>query len=122
MGESHRFLGGEPTTFKKAYPKVESLRAEVSQHGDVEWEYQKHQTFDSSNVPAEIRCGNPRCRQGGFSMQRLIDYMVYGGKTEHEDTLHCDGHEGSPKGRRKGDPCINYLKVKITLKLKDSGS
>lgn len=116
MAEQHRFLGGEPTTFKNAYPKVESLRAEVFQHGDVEWEHQEHQTFNETNVPAEIPCGNRRCRQGGFSMQRLIDDIVYGDKTEHEDTMHCGGHEGSPKGLRKGDPCMNSIKARITLR------
>lgn len=119
MAEHHRFLGGEPTTFKNVYPKIESLTAEVFQHGDVEREHQKHQTFNESNVPADIPCGNPRCRQGGFSMQRLIDFVVCSDKTEHEDTMHCEGQEGSPKGRRKGDPCMNYIKVKITLRPKE---
>ncbi|MEJ7637351.1 MAG: hypothetical protein WKF75_04995 [Singulisphaera sp.] len=115
----HTFLGGEPTIFKNAYPKIESLRIEVFQHGDMEWEHQKHQLFSEANVPAEIPCGNGHCRQGGFSMRCLIDYMVYGNKTDHEDTMHCRGHEGSPKGRRKGDPCMNYIKVKITLRPKE---
>jgi hypothetical protein len=110
---------GKPAPFREVYPNVKSLRLEGTQHGDLRSEYQATLHFSESNIPATIDCANPRCQQGGYRIQPLLDALVHAKESRSEQTWHCNGHEGSPKGRRKGDPCMNYIKFTLTIEYKD---
>jgi hypothetical protein len=47
--------------------------------------------------------------------------MVRNNLAEHESELiPCQGHEGSPKGRKKYRKCIHTFKVKAWIKYKGS--
>ena len=70
--------------------------------------------YTKSDLPPQIRCVNPRCQQGGLATQGIV---LHRGAGVHE--LWCKGHEGSPSGRRKGDPCDNSFIV--TLRIDRSG-
>lgn len=119
MNTTRPFLGKE-VPFHEAYPNVEQLTLDIEQHGEIESEWQRTQSFNQANLPSVIPCSNSRCQQGGFSLKTLIYFMIESKKTEKEETIFCEGHEGSPKGRRKGDPCDNYIKLKVKIWYKNS--
>ena len=123
MPESDRIrpLLGEPTTFARAYPQVSDIRVEVEEEDGLA-DYHRHRVFAKSDLPSTIRCGNPRCRQGGFDIQQLIYSMIELRETQREDSIDCPGHEGSPKGRRKGYPCTNFAKIKVSITYVEGGS
>ncbi len=123
MRESDRIRSflGEPTTFAKAYPQVAEIRVEVEQEGDLS-NHHRHQVFGKSGLPSIMSCGNPRCRQGGFNIQQMIYFMIEQRETHGEHSIHCPGHEGSPKGRRKGDPCGNFAKIRLSITYVEGGA
>jgi hypothetical protein len=41
--------------------------------------------------------------------------------SEGERTVWCNGHEGTPKGRRKGSPCENRFDITLTVKRGNEG-
>lgn len=64
--------------------------------------------FTKDNIPRNLSCANPRCRQGGLDLQSIVNFWPSG-----EMTLPCGGHEGSPAGRRQGDPCDNSFAITL---------
>jgi hypothetical protein len=61
-------------------------------------------------VPRHLRCLNPLCQQGGLDLHAILMSWQTG---EHD--FSCHGHEGSPTGRRKGDPCCNRFLVSLVI-------
>ena len=110
---------GKPAPFREVYPNIKSIRLDGSQYGDLRSEYLTTLHYSESNIPIHIDCANPRCQQGGYGLQTLLDTIVYSNETKTEQTWYCDGHEGSPKGRRKGDPCMNHIKFTILIEYKE---
>ena len=106
---SGQWLGRKPVPFRECYPTVKSLRFEGTQSGDLRSKYLAQLHYSESTLPARISCANPRCQQGGYHLQPLLDALVHSKKEKYEQVWHCSGHEGSPKGRRKGDPCMNRI-------------
>jgi hypothetical protein len=110
---------GEYTTFAKAFPSVRDVRICGEQFGDMDSEMQRHISSSGLNPATTIRCSNRRCQQGGYQIEHLIRSMIDQRQSQFSTTIHCDGHEGTPKGRRKGGPCLNYAKLTITLTFED---
>jgi hypothetical protein len=114
------FFPRVPTTFEKAYPEVKSIRVEIRPHGEG-FEPFRNQTerldvYTEKSVPAIVDCRNPRCYGGGLNLDDLIRWAVVEPKrTEYETSMSCGGYEGSPKGRRKGDPCDTLFNVKVSV-------
>ncbi|WP_157948980.1 hypothetical protein [Neorhizobium huautlense] len=69
--------------------------------------------YSKATVPRVARCLNPRCQQGGIDLQMQVMFAPKDG-SEYRQTYSCNGHEGSPAGRRKGDPCMNTFDITIT--------
>ena len=95
---------------REAFPDIQSLDLEVSQDPCGNYSHNKamkSSRFTMDNLRPYIRCLNPQCQQGGLELQNLILFWPDG-----EETFRCNGHEGTPKGRRKGAPCDNYFKIK----------
>lgn len=119
-----RPLFGEPTNFLGAFPTVESIRVELEESGDFpigQPAFLRKRSLRDNDVGSSLRCSNPRCKQGGFSIQNAVSSMVAERERSKELAVRCNGHEGSPKGRRVGDPCTNRIKatVQITYKTGD---
>lgn len=73
--------------------------------------------YTRQTVVPHHHCSNPQCRRGGVDIQQLLFV--------HELTdLHwagcCSGDEGTPAGRRRGNPCENAFSVSLTW-AKNSG-
>ena len=112
------FLLGEKTTFAKAFPRIEDIRVEVAETGDGVPPHRKKCLYGMSTAGEYIDCSNPMCFNGGFCLGQLIRFMVEQRKTDDSLALHCQGYEGSPKGRKKYGPCFNYFEANIHIEYK----
>jgi hypothetical protein len=111
MPKTTPFLG-ETSDRNKAFPGIKELRVKVTQdlYGTYCKEsWQRESAYSKASIPRYERCKNPRCQQGGLDLQQIVGF----GEGEH--TFHCNGHEGTPKGRRKGNPCGNSFKVTVSI-------
>jgi hypothetical protein len=109
---------GTVATFREAYPEVKTLRLVGEQRGELARERQAQVYYTHVDIPENIPCANPRCRQGGFSLRTILMTLTGSREESYEGEFSCNGHEGTPKGRRKGDPCGNSLKFTLTLTYK----
>ena len=112
MDRSNKFFG-ELATFAKAYPNIESASVEYVE-SSFGIEEGKH--FHNVANGGLIRCRNPRCFRGGYELEMIISGMERNKETESTGSLHCPGDEGTPKGRKLGEPCGN--KIDYTVKIK----
>jgi hypothetical protein len=113
MSKHTPFLG-TTTDREAAFPGTKALVVKVVQdpHGMYCREpWQRESTYSKANLPRYVQCRNPQCRQGGVDLQQVV---LFCGEGEHR--FHCNGHEGSPQGRRKGDLCDNSFEVTVSLK------
>lgn len=108
------------TTFSAAFPEVESVRIKVTESSYYRWRYgDGSYHYDGNSAGQFLPCHNPRCQRGGFELGDTLRYLVVDQRLEHWSTeAHCIGDEGTPHGRRKGDPCDNFFKVEVTVKYK----
>jgi len=117
--ETPSLLPRSAPNFKAAYPGVKSLRVEVTEHGDgVRFGPQRQpliQKLDEHSVRPTLHCSNPLCQQGGVDIESLLQRLTLSRATEQQETVHCCGHEGSPKGRNRGRSCLNYFRVKVSI-------
>lgn len=110
---SKPFLG-TTTNANEAFPGIEEVDITIEQ--DTYGYYCQHQSqrisqYTKSTIPRQVSCVNPRCQQGGIDLQSFVLSHSSG-----EFNFFCDGHEGTPTGRRKGDPCDNNFKIKRNIK------
>jgi hypothetical protein len=104
---------GTTSDRNKAFPDIDEIEFAVSQdpYGHYPREaWQRTRHYTKADLPERIPCANPRCQQGGLPTQQIVWFQLDG---EHE--FSCNGHEGTPAGRRKGNPCDNIFAV--TLKV-----
>lgn len=110
---------GKPSTFRQAHPAIRSLKFEGRQRGDVSGGGQREEHYSESNLPRAIPCSNRRCQQGGYDLSAYIITIEHG-RTQHIDgQMYCNGHEGTPKGKRRGHPCSNALSFSISATYED---
>ncbi len=117
MAAQKQFLG-TVASFTQAYPSIQSLHATVRHEGEVPQTWQQVQEFTEHSIPKEIRCLNPKCQQGGFDLGAILITLEHEQKTKYDVTLNCRGHEGTPKGRKRGDSCFNSVAVELELTFK----
>ena len=103
---------GETTDRKSAFPGIKSLSVKIAQdpygcHCREQW--MRENSYSKLDIPRYQKCKNPRCQQGGLDLQMLV--WNYG--NIEAQTFYCNGHEGTPKGRRKGAPCTNVFTITI---------
>lgn len=112
MPQSRPFLG-VPASFTVAYPQFKSLVVRVRHSGDVARPHQKDEVYTESSIPKNVPCPNPRCQQGGYDLTGAIMHMAHSSEGQYKVRYSCNGHEGTPKGRRKGSPCMNFAEFKF---------
>jgi hypothetical protein len=116
-------LGGT-STFDKAFPDLAEALIQYYEIGDgIEGSrgFPPPGTYTNPHQVTEprMRCSNKRCKRGGYDIEQEIRNMTYGKVTDREFILRCEGDEGSPGGRKKGNSCMNMLHVRLKLKYKD---
>lgn len=115
------FLQSEPTTFKKLYPQVKSLKLVGKEYGDfssfssIPHSAKSSIHFNEFSLPVKMQCSNPKCQQGGYKLEWIIDSLIRGNEVNHPKIFHCQGHEGTPKGRKIGEPCCNYIDISVEI-------
>lgn len=113
-------LLGETMDRSRAFPDIASLDLKVVQDP---WEQyarlprQRESRYGLSNIPRQLACLNPRCRQGGLDLQQIVLFSPPG-----ERRHQCGGHEGSAAGRRRGDPCDNCFDVSLAVVRRGAGA
>lgn len=107
--------------FSDVFPEIKDLSIEIEQDSFRNKKLDTVKSFyDIDHPPRPFKdCDNPLCYNGGFNIGQILKYMVTKKETEEENTISCQGYEGSPKGRRKYGPCFNLFKYKIKIKYKD---
>lgn len=116
------FLGGMEGTFSQAFPHIGQFKIEVDQ-GDAVWGEAVPGYFSSVFTanhppPPVIGCSNRLCQQGGLRIEALIPGPASEYPYSYENIFRCNGHEGSPKGRRIGRSCMNSFRVKMHFEAK----
>lgn len=123
---SNRLFVPVTEKFEEAYPELEDAIIEWKEEGKgigiSLTPKEKEQKFNRKmNVRKEgtlIRCSNDFCYRGGFQLGLIIHDMIFKKEDVREGFMVCEGDEGSPKGRRIGQKCLNHINYKITLKYK----
>jgi hypothetical protein len=113
MSNERPFFGRETLKFSDAFPDIVSLEMMIVQ--DRFGQYTKdgqpaERRFTNTTASRRLACVNPRCQQGGLDLQPILSFFPNG-----EHSLPCNGHEGTPKGRRKGAPSRIPLKSPFML-------
>ncbi len=111
---NERPLLGTTTDVNKAFPGIEEIDLTISQdpYGYYcKHDWQRTSRFNKSNVPSHLGCANPRCQQGGLELQQIILFNADGAYD-----FGCNGHEGTPGGRKIGDPCDNSFNLNLTVR------
>ncbi|HEY4114138.1 MAG TPA: hypothetical protein VGM17_08765 [Rhizomicrobium sp.] len=116
------FLGEATATFAEAFPHIGSFTITVDQ-GDAVWGEAApgyRSAFFNENYPPPpvIGCTNRRCHQGGLRFEALIPWSGSELPYDYENKFPCNGHEGSPKGRRIGARCMNTFRLKMHFERK----
>jgi hypothetical protein len=106
---------GTLTTLNKAHPSVVSATVAFR---ETDFGNDPHERWHDLADDSRAACGNPRCQQGGYNFEPLLWGMVPDRIESKTLSMHCGGHEGSPKGRRRGRDCDMSLEGTITIKYK----
>jgi hypothetical protein len=104
---------GTSTDVNKAFPDIEAIDITITQdpYGHyLQHDWQRTSRFTKNTIPSRLRCANPRCQQGGLELQNIVLFSLDG---KHE--FPCNGHEGTPAGRRIGAPCDNRFVVQLAV-------
>jgi hypothetical protein len=109
--KSEPWLGTVPS-FRKAFPKIKTLELVGRQRTDV-MDHYREDRYSADSLPRLIPCANPECQQGGYDVKAYL-ISLNEGTPRMEGEVQCSGHEGPPRGRRKGDPCWNTLTFSVT--------
>lgn len=113
------FVFAKKVSFDEAFPEIEDLTVEVEESGHGISDWNRKSTYRKKYFPGEyIDCSNPLCYNGGFSIGSILSEMIRNKQTELETSKLCQGNEGSPKGRRIYRKCINFFKIKVSIKYK----
>ena len=107
--KSEPFLG--TTDRASALAGFESIELVVSQdpYGQyVADELRRTHRYTKASLPRNERCVNPRCQQGGIDLQQIVEFWPDG-----EKEFPCNGHEGTPAGRKIGNSCTNTFKINL---------
>jgi hypothetical protein len=110
---SKPFLG-TVSSFRDAFPGVKTLKLLGRQRGDVSGDHQREERYTELNLPQTIPCSNPRCKQGGYDLMAYLITLAHDRTPSYNGQVYCNGHEGTPRGMRKGDPCWNALTFSTT--------
>jgi len=107
-------------TFAEAFPTVVTLVATVTP-SDA-YQPTTAQTYTEATACEYVDCESAVCFNGGFSLGGTLREMVRLGETDRRGTAICQGHEGSPKGRRLTRKCLQFFAYQISVTYRQPGA
>ena len=117
MTSSKPFLG-TVSTFKEAYPQVRTIEVKVRYEGGMRGEIRGTQKYSEHSIPQVLPCSNPKCQQGGYNLMATLITLTHSKQSSYLARWNCNGHAGTPKGRKVGDACEASAEIEITLSYK----
>ena len=97
-------------TFAEAYPTVTSLQLEVVEdEGGLGRTYPPH-SLTERQFSAVVDCHNQFCYGGGVDIGRFLHRKVDEKQTVIDETLYCQGYEGTKTKRNRS--CTHRFSVK----------
>jgi hypothetical protein len=106
-----------PGTFQQQFPTVATAKGKIEEEGEVPDPIGKRTHYFSESSPESvIRCGNPRCKDGGLDLKPIISGMVASNQTDYHEQRHCPGKEKSRQ--TVVTTCGNWFDVSIQLTYK----
>ncbi|WP_062067769.1 hypothetical protein [Sphingobium baderi] len=122
MVNNERWLAKPTSNFEDAFPNIEAIDFEIDNNPWGHYDRLGHHPIRITRVSPKsfVACPNRRCQRGGFNFGDFLANYSYGGKgtLEIENSYPCNGDEGSPAGRKRGQGCMNSFKVKGTITFK----
>lgn len=109
MSKSAPFLG-TTTNVDEAFPGITEIDLTVVQDPFSVYGAPIVHRYSKQTLPRFERCVNSRCQQGGIDLQK---HVLFWGEAPAD--FRCDGHEGSPQGRRKGHDCMNTYQISAII-------
>ena len=133
------YLFSSKLSFNEVFPEIEDIFIEVKEfessvrktESDRDWEkamgsyssYPRVHRYSKNHLPREnINCSNALCFNGGLSIGSLVRAMIGKKGTFKEGKEHCQGYEGSPKGKRKYGDCSHQFEYKVAIKYYNDGA
>jgi len=107
--------------FAKQPDDIVDIHVKLKEVDDIFWGGKSRvMVFEKENLPGRINCSNPRCQEGGVSINELIKDAIKERKEFAEAKKKCSGYEGSPKGRIKRKSCIHAFEVTVHIRYVDA--
>ena len=123
--ESKSFIGGR-VSFAQAFPQIKHIIVKLYETGDGVRPLPGDRPDNPSDIYTEtslgeyIDCSNTLCYNGGFKIGRIVREMVSNREEKKDFSGSCQGHEGSPKGRRKYGYCGNHFSGNVEIEYTDN--
>lgn len=111
-------LFGQTSDVNKAFPGIKDFRVTIMEDPGgyyVRDPVLRKSVYTKASARPVHNCANRHCQQGGLNIQRLVLFSAPG---QHD--IRCPGHDGSPQGRRMGDPCDNRFAVTLEVEHDES--
>lgn len=111
----------EDVSFNQLFPEVKSLNLKGKEIGELSSssffleESKRIIFYDELTIQRKIPCSNPKCQQGGYEIQLILESLIRRNDEKSEGKINCNGHEGTPKGRKNGNSCWNSITYKIDI-------
>ena len=96
----------------ESYRDIGSVRVTIRHFGDL-GSRPDTRKFTRQNLPQVIACLNPRCSNGGCDLTQAIRKLIEERPTELRMAIACLGHDGTPRGRGRDNPCGNSIEIHL---------
>ena len=106
---------GSYTTLTKLHPEVLSAAVRYTESG---FGFDFKDQYRDLSSDGRVSCGNPRCHRGGYDLRFQVEQMIEKKIEEEEVAVRCQGDEGTPGGKKKGQSCDKRMKGTILIKYK----
>jgi len=115
------YLSGT-TCFEKKYPQITDISISITEtKSGLKREYLQAGYHDVKKVPGIHPCSNPKCREGGLDIHRIIGDMVTKNQSNHEIRLRsCIGYTTLPRGNSPGTRCSRDFTARVQIAYRDS--
>lgn len=105
--------------FGTAFPQLADAEIEweeevYSLSGGPEVRHGLRMSVKEGYFQGTIRCGQAGCAEGGFEVERIIQFMVQDALEEREGVLVCGGWIDGPAGE-EARPCVNAIRYQVRL-------